>query len=92
MVDDSMLCLGGLLILVPIFITWYRSGDSLVSLPGSSSLRASADRAFWGYKLKSIPTLGFSDPVLSYLSAFHYDVFGGATLIKKGYEKVMQMK
>ena len=46
MANESILCLGGLLILITLFITWYRSEDSLVSLPRSSSLRASVDRGF----------------------------------------------
>ncbi|KAI0245471.1 cytochrome P450 [Lactifluus subvellereus] len=36
--------------------------------------------------LDAIPTVGFSDPILSYLSAFRY-LFGGLPILKEGYEK-----
>jgi len=37
--------------------------------------------------LDPIPTMGFSDPILSFLSAFRYEVFDGEPLLKEGYEK-----
>ena len=39
-------------------------------------------------QLDAIPTVGFSDPILSYISAlqFHFD---GVRMLKEGYEKVI---
>ncbi|KAI0248479.1 cytochrome P450 [Lactifluus subvellereus] len=67
MADESTLGLSsltGILIIVSLFVTWYRR-DPL---------------------LDAIPTVGFSDPILSYLSAFRY-LFGGLPILKEGYEK-----
>ncbi|KAF8489259.1 hypothetical protein F5888DRAFT_1951995 [Russula emetica] len=36
--------------------------------------------------LGTIPTVGFSDPILSHLSAFQY-IFDGSRMLKNGYEK-----
>jgi hypothetical protein len=33
--------------------------------------------------------MGFSDPILSFLSAFRYEVLDGEPLVKEGYEKVI---
>lgn len=38
-------------------------------------------------QLAAIPTVGFSDPILSYFSALRF-VFDGLTMLKYGYEKV----
>ena len=40
------------------------------------------------FQLDAIPTVGFSDPILSYLSAvqFNYD---GVRMLRDGYEKVI---
>ncbi|KAI0248473.1 cytochrome P450 [Lactifluus subvellereus] len=67
MADESthgLSSLTGILIIVSLFVTWYRR-DPL---------------------LDAIPTVGFSDPILSYLSAFRY-LFGGLPILKEGYEK-----
>jgi cytochrome P450 len=37
--------------------------------------------------LDAVPTVGFSDPILSYLSAFRYKFGNGALMLKEGYEK-----
>ncbi|KAH9972310.1 cytochrome P450 [Lactifluus volemus] len=37
--------------------------------------------------LDAIPTVGFSDPLLSYLSAIRYYSGGGLSMLKEGYEK-----
>jgi hypothetical protein len=40
-----------------------------------------------GYQLAVIPTVGFSDPILSYFSALRF-MFNGLPMLKYGYEKV----
>jgi hypothetical protein len=42
-------------------------------------------------QLDAIPTVGYSGPILSYLSAFRYNFFDGRTMIKQGYEKVLAL-
>ncbi|KAH9984968.1 cytochrome P450 [Russula vinacea] len=37
--------------------------------------------------LYALPTIGFNDPILSYLSAFRYNFGNGALILKQGYEK-----
>ncbi|KAH9970801.1 cytochrome P450 [Russula compacta] len=37
--------------------------------------------------LDAIPTVGFSDPILSYLSAFRYSFVNGIPMLQQGYEK-----
>ncbi|KAH9975527.1 cytochrome P450 [Lactifluus volemus] len=67
MPDDftsTALFLGGILILVYLFLSWYRR-DPL---------------------LDAIPTVGYSDPVLSFISATRY-IFDGHRMLKDGYEK-----
>ncbi len=39
-------------------------------------------------QLNAIPTVGFSDPILSYFSAFQWN-FDGDRMLKEGYEKVI---
>ena len=38
-------------------------------------------------QLAVIPTVGFSDPILSYFSALRF-IFDGLSMLKDGYEKV----
>ncbi|KAH9959807.1 cytochrome P450 [Russula dissimulans] len=38
-------------------------------------------------QLNALSTVGFSDPILSYLSAFRCNILGGTLMIKEGYEK-----
>lgn len=40
------------------------------------------------FQLDAIPTVGFSDPILSYFSALQFN-FDGARMLKDGYRKVM---
>ena len=39
------------------------------------------------FQLDAIPTVGFSDPIFSYLSAVQF-IFDGVRMLKDGYEKV----
>jgi hypothetical protein len=39
------------------------------------------------FQLDAIPTIGFSHPILSYLSAFWFN-FKSIEMLKEGYEKV----
>ena len=39
-------------------------------------------------QLNAIPTIGFSDPILSYFSALRYN-FDGIRMVREGYEKVI---
>ncbi|KAI0284740.1 hypothetical protein BC826DRAFT_1109613 [Russula brevipes] len=38
--------------------------------------------------LDAIPTVGFSDPILSYLSAFRFTIVDGIPMLIEGYQKV----
>jgi hypothetical protein len=40
------------------------------------------------FQLSDIPTVGFSDPILSYLSVVQF-TFDGDRMLKKGYERVI---
>ncbi len=66
-----------------LFASWYRR-DPLVSptLFGPSLLTN-----LGGSQLDAIPTVGFSDPILSYFSALRF-IFDGLPRLKYGYEKV----
>ena len=79
--------LAGTLILISLFIT-YRSRDPLVCAVLSVSLLKVRLISCPGCQFNSIPTVGFADPILSYLSAFYFDFFDATTVIKQGYEKV----
>ena len=39
------------------------------------------------YQLDAIPTVGFSDPILSYFSALRFNI-GGVRMLREGYKKV----
>ena len=39
-------------------------------------------------QLNAIPTVGFSDPILSYFSALQFN-FDGVRMLREGYEKVI---
>ncbi|KAI0272056.1 cytochrome P450 [Russula aff. rugulosa BPL654] len=69
MLDESTLgvpFLTGTLVLVSLFIAWYRRVDP---------------------QLDAIPTVGFSNPILSYFSAYKLN-FRTALMLKEGYEKI----
>jgi hypothetical protein len=42
------------------------------------------------FQLNAIPTVGFSDPILSYFSAVHF-IFDGVRMLKEGYQKVIRL-
>ena len=42
------------------------------------------------FQLDAIPTIGFSDPILSYLSSLKF-YFNGIPMLKEGYEKVIRL-
>ena len=88
MADGSALgvpFLAGIIVLVSLFLIRYRRGDPLVSRIGLIT-QANADR--WGPQLDAIPTIGYSDPILSYISALRYNFFDGHCMIEEGYRKV----
>jgi len=61
--------------------------DPLVSpIPFSLSLSALINLDH--FQLDAIPTVGFSDPILSYFTALRF-VFGCIPMLKYGYEKVI---
>ena len=88
MVDDSTFKLSFLaasFFVVYLFASWYRR-DPLVSVTTLRPPLSSADRLD-GSQLDAIPTVGFSDPVLSYFSALRLKL-NGLPMLKYGYEKV----
>jgi hypothetical protein len=87
MVDDSTLRLSFLVasfFVVSLFASWYRR-DPLVSLKPLRLPPFIVDRR--GSQLDAIPTVGFSDPILSYFSAVRF-IFDGLPMLNYGYEKV----
>jgi hypothetical protein len=57
-------------------------GQLYISLPFTT-----ADRLGDGLQLDAIPTVGFSNPILSYISALRFTLHG-IPMLKYGYEKV----
>ena len=87
MVDESTLKLSFLvasLFLVSLLSSWYRKDPLVNSTPVLSS-HPIADRV--ASQLAIIPTVGFSDPILSYFTALRY-IFNGPPMLKDGYQKV----
>ena len=87
MVDDSTLRLSifvASFFVIGLFARWYRR-DPLVGLTSLRPPHFIADRR--GSQLDAIPTVGFSDPILSYLSALRF-IFDGLSMLKYGYAKV----
>ena len=85
MVDESTLRLVASFFVVCLFASWYRR-DPLVS-PTSLGPPPYLLINFGGSQLEAIPTVGFSDPILSYFSALRF-IFDGTPRLKYGYEKV----
>jgi hypothetical protein len=44
----------------------------------------------YAYQLDAIPTVGFTDPVLSYFSALQF-TFDGVRMLREGYKKVIYL-
>ena len=90
MVDDSTLRLSFLaasFFLVYLFASWCRR-DTLVSF--SSECESSPYQLLIdldGFQLDAIPTVGFSNPILSYLTALRFKLYG-IPMLKYGYENV----
>ena len=77
--------LAGSLVLLSLFIRWYVRGD-----PGVRPFPSYICRSLtmWHrFQLEAIPTIGYSDPIRSYLSALRF-YFDGVPMLKEGYEKV----
>ena len=86
--DESTLSLSFLaasLFVVSLFASWYRRDPLVSSTSFCRSLLLLIDLG--GSQLADIPTVGFSDPVLSYFSALRF-VFNGPHMLKYGYDKV----
>jgi hypothetical protein len=73
------------LVVVSLLISWYVRGDPMVR-PFSSYLYHSFTMLH-RFQLDAIPTIGFSDPILSYLSSFQF-YFNGIPMLEEGYKKV----
>jgi hypothetical protein len=87
MVDDSTLRLSFLVasfFLVYLFASWCRR-DTLVSFISVLPLPLLIDLN--GFQLDAIPTVGFSNPILSYISALRFKLHG-IPMLKDGYDKV----
>jgi hypothetical protein len=89
MVDESTLgvpLFTGILVVVSLCIISYRGVDPLVSHILSSILLVGTHHLV--LQLDAIPTVGFSDPILSYLSAFRFNIVDGTPMLIEGYQKV----
>ncbi|KAH8996773.1 cytochrome P450 [Lactarius akahatsu] len=67
-----------------LFASWYRRDPLVSPTPSCPSLALLIDLGV--SQLDAIPTVGFSDPILSYFSAFRF-IFDGLSRLKYGYEK-----
>lgn len=87
--DEFTLRVSSLLGFFVVFILFFRRyirRDPMVrALAVSFSLFLNNDTRF---QLDAIPTVGFSDPIFSYLSALQFN-FDGARMLKDGYRKVI---
>ena len=89
MLDDytsKVSFLAGCLVVVSLFISWYLKGDPMVR-PFCSYIYHFLT-TLHHFQLDAIPTVGFSDPILSYLSALQF-YFNGVPMLKEGYGKVI---
>ena len=80
--------LAGLLVVVSLFISRYVKGDPMVR-PFSSYI-CHFLTMIHRIQIDAITTIGFSDPILSYLSALKF-YFNGIPMLKEGYEKVIYL-
>ena len=89
MLDDytsTVSFLAGFFVVVSLFISWYARGDPMVrKFPSYLSHSLTILHRF---QLDAIPTIGFSDPILSYLSSLQF-YYNGIPMLKEGYEKVI---
>ena len=89
MLDDytsTVSFLAGFFVVVSLFISWYAKGDPMVrQFPSYLSHSLTILHRF---QLDAIPTIGFSDPILSYLSSLQF-YYNGIPMLKEGYEKVI---
>jgi hypothetical protein len=74
-------------LVVFLFVNRYFRGDQMV-WPFFPSFFTLALNNLTRFKLDAIPTIGFSHPILSYLSAVKFN-FDDVHMLKDGYEKVI---
>src|SRR6266849_6450248 len=87
MLDDSTLnvsLLGGFLVLVVFFVGWNNDRGVRTS---PSYIRHNLNN-HPRLQLNAIPTIGFSIPILTYLSAVRF-TFDGVRMLDEGYKKVI---
>ena len=76
----------GVLVVVSLFVSPYLRGDPMVRpIP---LIHAIPEQCLHVPQLDAIPTVGFSDPILSYFSAFQF-IFDSFRMLKEGYQKVI---
>ena len=78
--------LAGLVVVVSLFVSQYLRRDPMVR--SSPSLLTPSLSNVTLSQLDAIPTIGFSDPILSYFSAIRY-IFDSVRMINDGYETVI---
>ena len=83
--------LAGVLIVVSLFVSRYFRVDPMVSslllLITPSLIDITLTCFHW--QLDAIPTVGFSDPILSYFSALKFNLFR-VRMLREGYQKVIR--
>ena len=90
MPDESTLkasFVAGLFVVISLVVGWYFKVDPLVSPLHSPRLNLAALDEHTCPQLNAIPTIGFSDRILSYFTALKM-IFDRGHMIKEGYEKV----
>jgi len=86
----SMLFLMGFLVVLSLFISWYFTHDPKVRSLSSYSIFMLFMNNGYAYQLDAIPTVGFTDPILSYFSALQFS-FDGVRMLREGYKKVIHV-
>jgi|SRR6266403_1677053 len=90
MLDDytsKVSSLAGFLVVVFFFVNQYSRRNSMVRLSLSISCMPNLNHVI-PFQLDAIPTVGFSDPILSHLSALRF-YFSSTLMLKEGCEKVI---
>jgi len=80
--------LAAFLVVVFFFVTQYFRRDPMVR-PFHSYIYHTLNDVM-RFQLDAIPTVGFSHPILSYLSALQFH-FKSVPMLKEGYEKVIYL-
>ena len=80
------LLIAAVLVVLSLLLSWYLRRDPVVRSLHLPYLVTVLKRLYHP-QLNAIPTIGFSDPILSYFSALQFNL-DGERMLQEGYEKV----